>query len=88
MARKRKVSIFQNGKTALRPTEPCTQWGRRVHFLGGVKRPERETGHSPALNAHSLPHMTKWRAKGNKKLLPSCIYFGALSMFNTVAPGT
>jgi len=78
--------VFQKGKTALRLTEPYIQWGPRAHVLGGVKRPGRETGHSPALN-EQLPHTTEWRAYGNKKLLPSCIYFGAPSIFNTAAPG-
>ena len=58
--------VFQKGKTALRLTKPYIQWGPRAHVLGGVKRPGRETGHSPALNAQ-LPHMTEWRAYGNKK---------------------
>jgi len=104
------LSLFS--KTVLRPTEPYIQW-RPV--LGGVQRPGRETGPSPALNplnaelnptchllallgAHhilhisrirvnaQLPHTTEWRADGNKKLLPSCVYFGAPSMFNLLAP--
>jgi hypothetical protein len=42
--------LYTTSRTALRPTQPLIQWVKRAPSVG-VKRPRRETNHSPPYNA-------------------------------------